>query len=759
MLDSDRRSDLKDLIMDNFSIFKDELLRINQDMQALFASAKSIPGMSGYSFGDWEKACEGLRRQLGEEFVRVAVVGPIKSGKSTFLNAVLRGDFLKRGAGVVTSIVTRVRAGKKLKATLYFKNWQEVNKDIQQALVLIPSLENDADRANFDIREEIARQNLRDALNSLGSEQLITRDTRNINNVLLTSYLKGYDSVCNLLSSDTIRHYSRDQFAEHKTFVGNESLAVYLKDVQLEIDSPGLEPNLELADCQGSDSSNPLHLAMIQDYLLLTNLIIYVISSRTGLRRADIRFLSMIKKIGILDNTIFVINCDFSEHESINDLNMLIQKVHEELSMIRPEPDIYTVSALFNLFGAIAGDLSKKDRARLYQWEADKEMVDFSERQTARLESALNHKLTRQRNSLLLKNHLERLTAILSGMDNWLGINQEILTQDAQSARMIIQKLDSHQERINQIKSLINTTTTGAVTKLKQKLSVEVNHFFDLNSGDLITQIVNFIRNYKELPRLPEKKIDLLIFSRTMYSAFQDFKQALDTFITEVINPEVIRFIKDKEREIEATINKIAQPYDVMLNDAYTEYQQQIKRFSARVNINDRPQIQLPDMEALVRQTGIKPPAISAAMRYSASIKTTAIARFGFFSLQRNFKKLLKKPVKERSDMVQRALKGGAQQMKRETLKSFAVNLKDFRENLKFGYFSRLVEATAASLAETMLEGFQIYFSDLSTIVGQISNTRADKEQAVDVLKTMDVKSHDINERIDRLREKIEGVD
>jgi len=96
--------------------------------------------------------------------------------------------------------------------------------------------------------------------------------------------------------------------------------------------------------------------------------------------------------------------------------------------------------------------------------------------------------------------------------------------------------------------------------------------------------------------------------------------------------------------------------------------------------------------------------------------------------------------------------------MKRETLKSFVVNLRDFRENLKFGYFSRLVEAAAASLAETMLQGFQIYFSDLSTIVGQISSTRADKEQAFDVLKTMDGKSHDIKERIDRLREKIQNI-
>lgn len=744
--------------MDNFSTFKDELLRINQDMQGLFATAKSIPGMSEYSFGDWENACEGLPRQLGEEVIRVAVVGPIKSGKSTFLNAILRGDFLKRGAGVVTSIVTRVRPGEQLHATLYFKNWQEVNADMEQALALIPFIENDGDSVKFDIREEFARQKLWEALKSLGSEQLITRDTRNINTVLLTSYLKGFDAVYDIISTDTIRHYPKDQFGEHKAFVGNEALAAYLKDVLLEIDSPGLEFNLELADCQGSDSSNPLHLAMIQDYLLLTNLIIYVISSRTGMRRADIRFLSMIKKIGILDNTLFVINCDFSEHESINDLNTLIQKIHEELSMIKPEPEIYTFSALFNLFSTIASNLPQKDRARLYHWEADREMVDFSARQTARFESAFNEKLTRKRNSLLLKNHLERLYIILSGMDNWLGINQEILTRDAQSAREIIQKLDSHHERLSQIKSLIDTTITGAVTKLKQKLSAEVNQFFDLQSGRLITQIIRFIKDYKELPQIPGKKIDLSIFSKTTYSAFQEFKQALDTFITEVINPEVIRFIKDKEKEIEEAIDKITKPYDVMLNDAYTEYHRLMEQFAVRLNGDDRLRIQLPDMEALIRQAGMRPPTISAAMRYTASIKTAAIVRFGFFSLQRNFKKLLKKPVKERSDVVQKALKGGIQQMKRETLKSLAVNLKDFRENLKFGYFSRLVEAVAARLAETMLERFQVYFNDLSTIVSQISNTKVDKEQAFDVLKSMDGKSHDIKIKINRLREKIEGI-
>jgi len=744
--------------MDTFTTFKDELGQINQDMQSLFAGAKTIPGMSEDSFKKWEKACKGLRRQLAEEVIRVAVVGPLKSGKSTVLNSLLRGDFLKRGAGVVTSIITRIRAGTRLEATLHFKSWEEVNADMEQALALFPTLDKPSEGATFDIRRQPARQQLWNALKSLGSEQLITRDTRNVYNVLLSSYLKGYDTVCDIIVADTIRHYTDDQFAAHKEFVGNETLAVYLKDVELKIKSFDLEANLELADCQGSDSSNPLHLAMIQDYLLLTNLIIYVISSRTGLRRADIRFLSMIKKIGILDNILFVINCDFNEHESINDLNNLIKKVHEELSMIKSEPEIYTFSALFNLFRFIAHDLSKKDKARLYQWEADSDLAAFSGRQTARFESALKEKLTRWRSSLLLNNHLERLCVILSGLDNWLGINQKILTRNSQSAQQIIKRLEGHHQRLRQIKSLINTTVSGAKTKLKQQSSADVNRFFEMHAGNITGKLVKFIKNYRKMPRISEEKIDLAVFSKTMYSAFQDFRQSLDAYIAEVINPEVIGFIKQKEKEIQDNIEKLIDPYDVMLTDVYNEYHRLMERFGLSAKLEGRPEIQLADMEALIQHAGLRPPKIVATMRYSGGIKTAAIVHFGFHNLQRNFKKLLKKSVKERAEVVHGALQGGARQMKRETLKSVVANLKDYCENLKFGYFSILIDTTASSLEETLVERFQVYFNDLSTVVGQISHTKVDKERAFKILKEMEVKSNQLKNRVERLKEKIEGV-
>jgi hypothetical protein len=122
--------------MDTYSTLKDEILTVNQDVLKLFSTAKSIPGMADYTFGEWEKNCESLPGQLAENTIRVAIVGTIKSGKSTFLNSIFKGEYVKRGAGVITSIVTRVRNAERLRAKLFFKSWDEVNAEMEQALVL-----------------------------------------------------------------------------------------------------------------------------------------------------------------------------------------------------------------------------------------------------------------------------------------------------------------------------------------------------------------------------------------------------------------------------------------------------------------------------------------------------------------------------------------------------------------------------------------------------------------------------------------------
>ena len=745
--------------MDTYNSLKGELFQINQDISTLFSDAISITGMSDQSFEDWQTTCSGIHKQMSEKIIRVAVVGSIKSGKSTFINALFKGDHLKRGAGVVTSITTRVRSGKQLKAKLLFKSWDEVNSEIEQALALFPSLDWRTEKNRFDIRRKSERIDLQQALHSLGTEHLFTNYTRNVNNVLLTSYIKGYDKVEDIISSDTkTGQYEDNLFKEHWAFVGDMSMAVYLKDIQLEIDSGSIDGNIEFADCQGSDSPNPLHLAMIQDYLLLTHLIIYVVSSRTGLREADIKFLSIIKKMGIMDNILFVINCDFSEHESIHDLKALVEKVKEELSMIKPDPDIYSISALFNLFKVQNMNLSQKDRLRLAHWEKEKELTAFSDRETERFESYFYNKLTKDSYFLLLKNHLERLSVISSGAAHWILIRQNILVKDADSANEIVGKIKSHQIRMNQIKSMIKNTLDGSIQKIKRELKSDIDCYFDVRSGNLLSDIVEFIRSYKVSHRQYDENLKVAGFSNTLYLVFQEFKQALDTYMAESINPEVIRFVREKEARIKEYFDSIAGPFDVMIQDANAEYNSMIGSLEIKRSQNNQKRIELADIGAIKDITGLAFPPAVASMRYTAKMKSDAVIRLGFYKVIKILKRLFKKPIQSKNEDEIRALRGGVLRVKRETERSIVFHFKDYQENIKFQYINKLVEAVSKSLYESLLDRFQAYVTDLSNIVELINNKLIDKKQATEILKEMEQSSREIGDRINIIREKIEST-
>jgi GTPase SAR1 family protein len=747
------------LKMNTYNSLKGELLKTSKNISGLISNAKSIPGMPDHSFHAWEKTNIGVNKQLSEEMIRVAVVGPIKSGKSTFINSLFKGEYLKRGAGVITSIVTRARSSDKLRARLLFKSWDEINADMAQALVLFPTLEWRTEKDVFEIRQKKERMDLQKALDSLSSDHLVANGARNADNILLSSYLKGYEKVKAMISSEVNKkEYENDEFSEHWNFVGDGSMSVYLKDIQLEIDSGDIESNIEIADCQGSDSPNPLHLAMIQDYLLLTNLIIYVISSRTGIREADIKFLSIIKKMGIMDNILFVVNCDFSEHESIGDLKALIESVKEDLLMIRPSPEIYSMSALYNLFKAQHLHLSQKDRLRLAQWEKEKEIVSFSDAETERFEISFYDKLSRGSYALLLKNHLERLHVISSGIGRWIFVNQNILTKDSDSANKVIEHIKKHRMRMDQIKSVIKGTLDGSMQQINRKLRTDIDRYFDARSGNVIRELVEFIKNFTIPYPKYEEQIKTSGFSNTLYRVYQEFKLALDTFMAETVNPEIIRFVRSKEEQIHGDLMAIADPFDVMVHDAIVEYNSMMGNLGINPFYETRKSVDLPDISAIKTATGLTLPPVVAHMRYTARMKTEATMRFGLYKVINIFKKILKKPIQGSNEGEILALKDGVLCMKRETERSIISHFKDYQENIKFQYTYKLVEALSNSLYESLLDRFEIYTSDLSNLVSQINNKMIDREQMAELLKMMALSCNETDEKINDIREKIESL-
>jgi GTPase SAR1 family protein len=741
--------------MDRYNSIKENLLLINQDLLKLFNDAKSLAGTSDLFFSDWQNTCNNIHHQLSEEIVRVAVVGPIKSGKSTFINSLFKGDYLKRGAGVVTSIVTRVRSGRHLNAKLLFKSWNEVNSEMEQALVLFPILDRSREADGFDIRRNQDRKDLNEALGSLNSEQLIVNDSLNANSLLLLSYLNGYDKVKDLISSETLAaKYVEMRFEKHRDFVSEGSMAVYLKDVQLEIDSQDITGYIEIADCQGSDSPNPIHLAMIQDYLILTHLIIYVISSRTGIREADIKFLSMIKKMGIIDNILFIINYDFNEHESIDDLNPLIKKIEEDLSFIKKSPEVFSISALFNLFKAEKTGLLQKDRERLAQWEKERSFTQLSNEETERFESLFHHKLSKERYSLLLKNHLERLGVISAGVENWITVNQNILDKDTHSASEIIDDITQHQNRMNQILSMVKRSLEGAVQKIKNETKADIDRFFDSRSGTLVAEIIEFIKDYKTSYHKYEDNLTASGFSSVIYLAFQEFRQGLDSHMTETINPEIIGFMKDMEARIKEYLDAITSPFDSMIYDALAEHTNALGNFGINILQMDHTKIQLPDLDAIKGMAGLILPPAAASVNYTAKIKTEAFIRLGFFSLIKLAKKIFRKPISSQDEEERLAFQSSVLRMKRETERSILLHFKDYKENIKYQYIFKLVGAVSQSHYQALLDRFQAYTTDLSTMFTLVSEKKVDKEKTAQILEEMEKNSKRINEKINDIRKK-----
>jgi len=631
--------------MDRYRDYKKELLIINRGLEALLSSGVSIPGMPKSAFEDWSRSCQTLKRQLSEETLRIAVVGAIKSGKSTFLNALLGGDYLKRGAGVVTSIVTRIRGGKHPRARLIFKSWSEANREIVAALALIPAGNKLADKEQFDIRDSERRAALRSLLDSLPVEQQVSQGARNLNTALLTCYLSGYDRIRDFVSTENAERILEDgDWHDHWRFVSDDALAVYLTDLQLELVSRNLYSDTEFADCQGSDSPNPLHLAMIQDYLQQAHLIIYVISSRTGVREADIKFLSIIRKMGLIENLLFVVNTDISEHESVNDLNTLAGRVSGELGLIASAPELYTFSALYRLFGEIRESLNEKDQLRLAQWDKQREIVDFSKVEQQRFNKDLEQRLVRKRYQLMLKSQIERHGVILAGVSDWIGINREVLSRSDGDARLIADGIARQQERISQIKTVVAATIAGAVPKIKKELTTDVNRFFEFPSGACASQTIGFVRDYRVDFTHFENSLQENGFLNTLYLVFQEFKLALDTTMTNVVYPEIVQFVRREEEEIQHHITSIFQPYEGIVEQGLSELRSVLNGFdiSRRPDRHFSPQ-DLPSVAAVKESAGLKLPPLVAFLGYSTQIKTEAFISLGYFSVARFFKSVFKR--------------------------------------------------------------------------------------------------------------------
>jgi GTPase SAR1 family protein len=743
--------------MDTFEATRQELLALTDRLHGVITMARILPGQGATPFETWHKARESMRRQVEEGILRVAVVGAIKSGKSTLVNSWFGGDYLKRGAGVVTSMLTRVRSGDRLSASLTFKSWEEIAQEIAQATVLFPSFEPPAD--GVDIRREADREKLRRALAGLGADQLLSQDARNLNAVLLASYLEGYPKVAPYLEKGQRHAFEARDFAGHRPFVADETMAVYLKDLAITMAKDGaLESQVELADCQGSDSPNPLHLAMIEDYLYKTHLVIYVISSRMGVRRADIRFFHLLRELGLLDNMYVVVNADMSDHEGLEDCLRVAGRVKEEVGLVRKDPGVFCFSALHSLFCQTRETLPPKDQARLCQWEADPAFTGYSQAEKDRFTAALRQRLTRDRLSLLLRSHSERLGIICGGIGNFARLHQELLTRDAGTAHAIYTELKRQQDGIRQIRLMIRHTIDGALQKGRKEVGKEVDRFFDFKQGEVMRGIREFVLAKKvEEPDLANFTVS---FSAKVYQAFQDLKTAVDTYMAETVNPRLLALVRTEEARIVQALVEIAEPYDAMVKDAMGRYMDAIRSMGVELSGLALEPLAPLDPSRVREDSGLEIPPLTSAMRQGQRVRAEAVLRLSAYRAASGLRELFTRR-KNPGGMVadqRRALEAAVWRMKEETITALWAHFMDYRENLKFQYLYKMLDRAAEKMEERLADRFQLYTEGMAETAGLLSGEESAKEKARRVLAEMEEEVREISVQVALVRARVEGL-
>ncbi len=684
---------------------------ILKEAVSVIEAAKKIPRFSSAPLDHFHDVCCQIPEYIRDGCLKVAVVGVIKSGKSTFVNSLVGKELVQRGAGVVTSITTRIRKGRKNQAWVYFKSWDQINAQIQDALMLFPANDNGSqsgrlDAEGFDIRRENDRKFLKRVYRRLVRDFSVTQDHIRPETLMIQHALNGFDDCREMVQADeNAVCFSGNHFDAHKRYTSDSDRAFFVKDVCLEVYGKSIDAQVEIADCQGTDSTDPAQLSQVLNYLESANLTVYCISSRTGLRQSDILLLKRIQQLGRLDNIFFIINCDLSEHDSLEDLIKVESDIREHLEFLEIQPRIFSFSVLYHLFGSKGMKLTQKDQARLAMWQAEKELVDFCDTNTAAFEQAFGRAIESDQHRLLVSNHLQRLAIIMSHLDQHAGLVLDLLSSDHTREAGARQKL----ERLRQNATRLETIVAGSVDRAVDGLVADVRSALD----DV------FERDRLDLLRGARKCVETLAvdidsyrsasadsgFNTVLYLIFQDVQRALNGYGLEQVALQIKPFIRKQEAGIVSCFQSLSDAYRIDLTaPALEEFLTHQKMSDSKgVPIDEMAPV---DIEKIKKLLDLKVPEGMFRATYSTRVRLTAFSDFGVHTLVQIFRALSKR---QSQVSFSPGLDRAARKIKKESIRSLAAQFNQYRSTLEQAYLIPLIQAAARDFKDKIEQRFEMY--------------------------------------------------
>jgi len=251
---------------------------------------------------------------------------------------------------------------------------------------------------------------------------------------------------------------------------------------------------------------------------------------------------------------------------------------------------------------------------------------------------------------------------------------------------------------------VIKDTLDGSTRKLKRDLGDDVERFFDFKYSETVQGIIQFVDSYSVSARDYEKDLETSGFLSTLYRIFQTLREATNRYIAESINPKLVDFVHLEEEKIKGVSDQVSGPYGLMIQDALDQYQRTAEKLGIKIEQRPFRPVKSPDMGMVKGDASLSIPPLVTTLRYSGRIKTEAILRLGMYNTLRAMRKLLRKRTGGELESAMRSLDDSVRRIKEQLRESIAAHLLDYKENLKYQYFFKLVDAVSDSLYETLVD-------------------------------------------------------
>ncbi|MCK5679920.1 dynamin family protein [bacterium] len=531
----------------------------------ILAQLENLWPDSGDRLQRWRQTLNTINKLRLNFSLPVTCIGPVKSGKSTLINALAGADLLPTGAGITTNFPTTLSAGEKFSAKITLQPSIVINELFSKAAHLLFS--DELQNSSLSLFETDDQLQVRELIkNHQVHGNLTQHGIFNESYRLLKNLTAGADKVSKYYDNQELNFTINDpEEPAYRHFIRDETRSPFLSEIHIKAPLKLLPPHLSLRDLPGLDTPNPSHQSIIIQQLSESPALIYVVNSRIGLRQADYQLLEHLHQLGLQERLLFVINLDLDVHLDADELKIMVQRCTDELNELGFTQPKYAFSALalFWTQKEIFDQLNLTCKRRLQTWQEEQKKLKIADAGAKKFLDRLSELGRNEATNTLLQHSEKRLLQVANNTK--LLINNELyqLEQKGDSFRYDLNRQADDRNKIDAVLNETERIITGICNDVEKFGHNEIIKWLDDKKElSFRTQLEQIIANYQApLELLPEKNRNPLTPVRFIDNHFQ---LTVPVKIQEKTTIETIKFLNNLHLELNERLLKGCAPLFIL---------------------------------------------------------------------------------------------------------------------------------------------------------------------------------------------------